>query len=98
MPYMETAATVQHSVADTTFTSPTLQAPTRIHTATWVIRTSNWQGTDMALVTQEACSPEVTISSLMKWKYFIRLTRNDITTWTYLACNWTEFYKCSWYS
>ena len=93
MPYMETTAMVQHSEADTTFTSPTLQAPTRILTATWVIRTSNWQGTDMALVTREACSQGVIISSLMKWKYFIRLTRNDITTLTYLACNWTEVLK-----
>ena len=78
-PYMETAAMVQHSVADTTFTSPTLQATTRILTATWVMGTSNWQVTDMALVTREACSQEVIISSLMKWKYFIRLTRTDIT-------------------
>ena len=78
-PYMETTAMVQHSVADMTFTSPIQQAPTRILTAIWVIRMSNWQGTGMALVTREACSPEVTISSLMKWKCFIKLTRNDIT-------------------
>ena len=81
---------VQHSVADTTFTSLTLQAPTRILTATWVIRMFNWLATDMALVTREACLREVIISSPMKWKCFIRLTRTDITTWTYLACHWSE--------
>ena len=76
---METAAMVQHSAADMIFTSQTLQGPTRIPIATWAIRTSNWRATGMALVTREACSPGVTISSLMKWKCFIRLTRIDMT-------------------
>ena len=84
MPYMETAAMVQHSVADTTFTSPTLQAPTRILTATLAIRTSNWQGTNIVLVIQRGCLQGVIISSLMKWRCFIRLTRNDIT-WPFVG-------------
>ena len=77
MPYMGTAAMVQHSAADTIFTSPILQAQTRILTATWAIRTSNWRATGISRVIQETCLQEVIISSLVKWKCFIRLTRSD---------------------
>ena len=88
-PYMETAAMVQLSVADTTFTSPILQAQTRILTATWAIRTSNWRATGISRVIQETCLQEVINSSLTKWKYFIRLIRINIT-WTNMACIWTS--------
>ena len=70
---------VQRSVAATIFTSPILQATIRILTATWVGRMFNWQATGISRVIQEACLQEVIISSLMKWKCFIRPTRTDIT-------------------
>ena len=78
MPYMATAVMAQHSV-DTIFTSQTLQATTRIPTPTWVTVMCSWPATGTVQVTREVCWPEVTISSLMKLKCFIRLTKANIS-------------------
>ena len=76
-----TAKTVaaQYLVVDTTSISQTLQATTRIPTPTWVTVMCSWRATGMVQVTREVCWPEVTISSLMKLKCFIRLTKANIS-------------------
>ena len=78
MPYMATTVMAQHSV-DTIFTSQTLQATTRIPSPTWVTVMCSWPATGTVQVTREVCWPEVTISSLMKLKCFIRLTKANIS-------------------
>ena len=76
-----TAKTVaaQYLVVDTTSISQTLQATTRIPTPTWVTVMCSWPATGTVQVTREVCWPEVTISSLMKLKCFIRLTKANIS-------------------
>ena len=78
MPYMAAVVMAQHSV-DTIFTSQTLQATTRIPSPTWVTVMCSWPATGTVQVTREVCWPEVTISSLMKLKCFIRLTKANIS-------------------
>lgn len=78
MPCMEITVMDQHSVVDTTFTSRTLQAPTRIPTPTWVTRMFLRLGTNTPRVTREACWQALTISNPMRWKCSIRLTRTDV--------------------
>ena len=55
MPFTAAAVAAQHSVMDTIFTSQTLQATTRIPTATWVTVMCSWPATDTIRVTREVC-------------------------------------------